>query len=100
MLFDLGDVVTIKASGKTGEITQYRHEIKIVKGVRTETHQYYVQTGTYMSNLYSEDELKLPDSFDNRFEEGLMTLLIDVNLKSKNLAAVKDLYDRRKKYTV
>lgn len=97
--FELADRVLIKSKGKQGDIKQYRIEGAIDKnGNVEETIKYYIKYGQYLTEWFPEDDLQLPDSFDVDFENGLLDLLINVNLKANNLDNVKQLHNQKQQY--
>lgn len=99
MKFELGDRVLIKSRGKQGDIKQYRVEGFIDRDKKlVETVKYYVKYGQYLTDWFSEDDLQHLDHFDDKFEAGLLNLLINVNLKVNNLENVKKLYEEKKRY--
>lgn len=98
MLFELGDQVRIKKLNKVGEVRAYRHEHTFVKDTITENHKYFVKYGQYFIEWFDEKELERINFFDNKFELGLLDLLIDVNLLFKNYDIVEYLHKEKQKY--
>lgn len=97
--FELNNKVYIKSKDTTGEITQYKHEkYKRGTGEVVETYKYLVKTNSHYSDWFDESDLSFVNEFDNKFEVGLIDLLIDVNLKENNLDTVKELHKQKQQY--
>jgi hypothetical protein len=97
--YQIGDKVRVKATNRVGEVISTKHELFIKNGVVTENKIYNVNFGSYLNDTHREDQIELYDVFDDKFEIGLINLLIDVNLSKRNYEMIKYLYDLKQKYT-
>lgn len=97
MKFQIGDKVVVRATGRTGEITQWKVE-QFVKNNHIETIKRYAVSNSsyYGATWYKEEDLQLDNVFDIEFEVGLLDLLIDVYLSARKFYLVKEMYNQKK----
>jgi hypothetical protein len=93
MLFEIDQQVRVKGTDEIGTIDAYKIEGYKLNGKKVEIIKYCLkQSGaSYIKNWYKEDDLQHLYEFNNTFEKGLVTLLIDVYLKHNKFDLVKKL---------
>lgn len=87
------------SSGRVGEIISCKYEIDLKNG---ESIRYYVRFSQYELRYMDEKEISEyhEDKFDNKFEIGLLNLLIDIYLTQRNFDMVKKMLIIKKQYEV
>lgn len=93
--FQLEEEVMIKKTRNTGIVKQYRYDTFLKNGVKTEIHQYWVKFSNNQTIWFKEDELV--SVFSDKFESGLLDLLIDTNLGERNFDVVKKLQQEKER---
>jgi hypothetical protein len=95
--FELGEKVRVKSNGRTGEITQTKHETYVLYGKKYETNRYGVNLGSFYTDWYDESMLEpfMSYEFTDKFEEGLCDFLIDTYLKHKQFHSLKKLSEQK-----
>ncbi|PLR99501.1 hypothetical protein [Bacillus sp. T33-2] len=98
--FIMDEKVKVKANGKVGEINGQKLETYKYQGQVRETITYSVNFGSYQTAWYNGDQIESLErySFDDKFEQGLLNLMIDVNLGEKKYDEVNRLNNEKKKY--
>ena len=98
--FNINDKVRVRATGRLGTVIGYKYEIHLEKGVKTTKVQYSVNFGTYLIDVFKEEQITHEFEFDKKFEIGFLNLLIDIYLSNKhrNLKMVKYLHDLKQEH--
>lgn len=97
MKFNLGEKVKFRATGRTGEVRMYKHELYLHNGSTKESIKYYVHFPPFTNEWYSEDQLQHLLEVDSKFEFNFLEFLIDMNLKDGNYDMVKNFNEQKEK---
>ena len=97
--YDVGDIVVINSTGKTGEIVHLKFDKVKTKDGITEVYTYGMNASLsayYGLTFYKENEISFYDKFDDKFESGFAKLMLNANLLINNIHMAK-VYDQIKK---
>lgn len=99
-MFEVGDQVRIKNTGRIGVVISYKFEKSKSNGEIQESSRYFVSFNSYTQEWCNENFL-IPHheyEFKDTFELDLLNLLIDIYLKEHKFGLVKILDGQKSKY--
>jgi hypothetical protein len=104
--FEIDDEVRVKDTHEKGTIRSFKIEGYKYNGIKQYTVYYQIQVGAVYNNKWiKEEKLELIDElttntdFDNKFELGLLELLINAYLlDKKNIPLIQQLHDEKNLY--